>query len=141
MTVQVAKIYLQSVKYADLEINMNCLKLSRLKRMIDTATPVLEKYKSSTVTGIMNAIMAKNIDEMKLDQLIDNFIDTRLNITKALDTMPNEYAAVLAMRYLGYYGFRRISMELGISVKKAKKLHKEALEVFSTVVENQGIFC
>lgn len=115
--------------------NMIDVKLDQLKIYKALSTKATSALSASPRTGTPNIhrmedIIIKMVDlENEIILSLDKLLDTRLEISAAIDNIPcKEYRMILELRYLCYMPWSEIAAKLKYSKQHTFRLHDEALK-------------
>ncbi|MCD7810301.1 MAG: DUF1492 domain-containing protein [Ruminococcus sp.] len=127
-----AREYLEQVQVIDKQINQKLKKAQMLRQSLYGRGINYEQsgvHTNSAGSGI-EAVLVKIADyESEADTLIDELVTKRLEIEKAIATVPDEKGrTVLEHRYLYLQSWEEISVEMGYSKPHLYRLHREALQ-------------
>lgn len=139
-----AKEYLSQVRILDAAINASIAECLRLRQIADSI-PTLNLDTPKVAGGNadkcgMTAVVQKYIDlESKINAETDAYVDLRDEVRGTIRAVPDPLLrSVLKMRYLSFYTFDRIAVELRYSSRQVIRLHKDALR-YIEVPKNKKI--
>lgn len=139
-----AKEYLSQVRILDAAINASIAECLRFRQIADSI-PTLNLDTPKVVGGNadkcgMTGVVRKYIDlESKINAETDAYVDLRDEVRGTIRAVPDPLLrSVLKMRYLSFYTFDRIAVELRYSRRQVIRLHKDALR-YIEVPKNKKI--
>ena len=126
------KEYLSQAYRVDQRINSKIEQVSSLHDLATKATQTLSDMPGSATRNVhrMEDVIIKIIDfENEINAEIDKLVDTKLEITRLINSVPNkEEQTLLELRYLCFKTWEQIAVEMGYSVQNVYKLHTRALK-------------
>ena len=131
-----AKEFLQQVYFAQQEVEM---KLEQIERLQSLATRITTRFKS-TPSGSNSIDSRIEISVAEIQEQINRLSE---EVTKLLSVSKEVQATIaqvekvisrriLEYRYLSFFTWKQIAIMMRTSLRHVYKLHKEALENFST---------
>jgi len=134
-----AKVRLKQIETMNGNINNKIAELSSLKEL---ATSITSAFGNEPVSGTKNtdrigSIIAK-IDEIEreLDQMIDEYVDYRQEISKSIEQINDVLkATILYKHYFQFENFGDIATDLGYTYQWVCTVHGRALQSLDKVMK------
>lgn len=131
-----AKEYLQQIKKDDIRINQLVKEVDDLRRRtvfisgIDYSKDRVQTS-SDGMTGAMKAIEKFYDAEIRLNKMIDRFIEEKEKIVSQIQMLSkSDYIEILYLRYVNYMSFEEIACKQAWSYSWTIHRHGEALQEF-----------
>ena len=133
-----AKEYLSQARLLDARINA---KIQQVAALNDLAT-----HATATLTGMprnpnrsesrMAEAVVKIVDlQNEINHDIDELVDLKREIVGVIKRIDNpEYQTLLELRYLCFYSWEKVAVEMEYDLRYLHKLHRKALEQCSAIV-------
>ena len=133
-----AKEYLSQARLLDARINA---KIQQVAALNDLAT-----HATATLTGMprnpnrsesrMAEAVVKIVDlQNEINHDIDELVDLKREIVGVIKRIDNpEYQTLLELRYLCFYSWEKVAVEMEYDLRYLHKLHRKALEQCSAFV-------
>jgi len=133
-----AKEYLSQARLLDARINA---KIQQVAALNDLAT-----HATATLTGMprnpnrsesrMAEAVVKIVDlQNEINHDIDELVDLKREIVGIIKRIENpEYQTLLELRYLCFYSWEKVAVEMEYDLRYLHKLHRKALEQCSAFV-------
>lgn len=140
MTTEEVKSYLNQAYYLDMRINTLQDELNMLENKLFRCTP---SYSNTGHNSSPQPTFEYTIDKVmqyrdRLNNEIDNLIDTKKSIKKAIDKLDNDKEKLLLYkRYINFQTFESIAEDLDITPRQVYKIHKKTLEKLKEFIEVQ----
>ena len=133
-----AKEYLGQAYRIDQRINSKLEQVASLRALATKATSTL----SDTLQGgsrnvqAMEATIVKIVDlENEINEDIDTLVDLKQEIVGVIKHIQNpEYQTLLELRYLCFYSWEKVAVEMEYDLRYMHKLHRKALEQCSAFI-------
>ena len=133
-----AKEYLGQAYRIDQRINSKLEQVASLRALATKATSTL----SDTLQGgsrnvqAMEATIVKIVDlENEINEDIDTLVDLKREIVGVIKHIQNpEYQTLLELRYLCFYSWEKVAVEMEYDLRYMHKLHRKALEQCSAFI-------
>lgn len=129
-----AKQYLSQAIRMDERINSKIRQLDELNSLATKCTPTLTgmpKNPSGSASRMEDTIVKIIMLQDEINKSIDELVDLKARITRAIDAMKNpEEQLLLRYRYFDNASWEDISMMLSVSVRTAHRIHGSALQNF-----------
>ncbi len=134
-----AKEYLSQAKYLDMRINSKLEQIESLRLLATKATSVLTGMPHSPrkTDSAMADTVAKIIDlQNEINRDIDNLVELKQEITKAIKSISDmECQMILEKRYLCFFSWEQISVDLSYSIQHTFRIHEKALKEIDAVLQ------
>lgn len=130
--------WLQQVKKLDELIDGKLAEREQLMALATRVTPNMDgmPHGSGGVQDRMGLIVAKLADLAKeTDDLVDQYVDYKDKVVKALEQLPEREYAVLHRRYIRYWSWGRIADDLHYSKMQIQRIEQSALNMLHNVIE------
>ena len=132
------KEYLSQAYRIDQRINSKLEQVASLRALATKATSTLSDTPpcgSRNVQSMENVIV-KIIDlENEINEDIDTLVDLKREIVGVINRIDNpEYQTLLELRYLCFYSWEKVAVEMEYDLRYLHKLHRKALEQCSAFV-------
>ena len=126
------KEYLSQAYRIDQRINSKLEQVASLRALATKATSTL----SDTPPSGSRNVIVKIIDlENEINEDIDTLVDLKREIVGVIKRIDNpEYQTLLELRYLCFYSWEKVAVEMEYDLRYLHKLHRKALEQCSAFV-------
>ena len=132
------KEYLGQAYRIDQRINSKLEQVGSLRALATKATAAISDTPSGGSRNVqsMESVIVKNIDlEHEINADIDMLVDLKREIVNVIKRISNpEYQTLLELRYLCFYSWEKIAVEMDYDLRYMHKLHKKALDQCSAFV-------
>ena len=127
-----AKEYLGQAYRLDQRINSKLEQVSSLTELAKNVTTTLTGMPRNPnhATSTMADAIAKIIDlQAEINGDIDRLVDLKREMVKMIKAVNNpEYQTLLELRYLCFYTWEQIAVDMGYNVRHVYRIHDEAVE-------------
>ena len=127
-----AKEYLGQAYRLDQRINSKLEQISSLNELAKKVTTTLTGMprNPNQATSTMADAVAKIIDlQAEINSDIDRLVDLKREMVKLIKAVNNmEYQTLLELRYLCFYTWEQIAVDMGYNVRHVYRIHDEAVE-------------
>lgn len=127
-----AKEYLGQAYRIDQRINSKLEQVGSLRALATKATSTVSDTPPGGSRNVhsMEDIIVKIIDlENEINDEIDALVDLKREIMGVIRAIENlEYQTLLELRYLCFYSWEKIAVEMDYDLRYMHKLHRKALE-------------
>ena len=133
------KTWLGRVRYIDRRVEAKSEQVMRLRARLEGRRAVISDMPRGGVGGDWTDIVAK-IQELEdeINAEIDRLIDTRRDVVRAIDSLPDErMRTLLELRYLNGWGWQRIADALHYERRWILALHSESLNLIYEKLTNK----
>ena len=126
------KEYLDQAYRIDQRINSKLEQVGSLRALAMSDTPP----SGSRNVQSMESIIVKIIDlENEINEDIDMLVDLKREIVGVIKRIENpEYQTLLELRYLCFYSWEKVAVEMEYDLRYLHKLHRKALEQCSAFI-------
>ena len=133
-----AKEYLSQARLLDARINAKIQQVAALNDLATHATATLTgmpRNPSRSESRMAEAVV-KIIDlQNEINRDIDKLVDLKREIIAVIKRIDNpEYQTLLELRYLCFYSWEKVAVEMEYDLRYLHKLHRKALEQCSAFV-------
>ena len=132
------KEYLSQAYRIDQRINSKLEQVASLRALATKATSTISDNLPSGSQNVqaMEDIIVKIIDlENEINKDIGTLVDLRREIVGVIKRISNpEYQTLLELRYLCFYSWEKVAVEMEYDLRYVHKLHKKAMEQCSVSV-------
>ena len=132
------KEYLRQAYRSDQRINSKLEQVASLRALATKATSTLSDTPPSGSRNVqsMENVIVKIIDlENEINEDIDTLVDLKREIVGVIKRIDNpEYQTLLELRYLCFYSWEKVAVEMEYDLRYLHKLHRKALEQCSAFV-------
>ena len=122
----------------DQRINSKLEQVASLRALATKATSTLSDTPPSGSRNVqsMENVIVKIIDlENEINEDIDTLVDLKREIVGVIKRIDNpEYQTLLELRYLCFYSWEKVAVEMEYDLRYLHKLHRKALEQCSAFV-------
>lgn len=80
--------------------------------------------------AVINLVMLAN----EIDKLIDQYIDYKQQVIKALEELPEKEYGVLHRHYIRYMTWEQVAEDMGYSVRQVLRIRKNSLKNLENVI-------
>ena len=126
------KEYLSQAYRIDQRINSKLEQVASLRALATKATSTLSNTppSGSRNTQAMENTIEKIVDlENEINEDINTLVDLKREIMGIIKRIPNpEYQTLLELRYLCFYSWERVALDMSYDLRYIHKLHRRALE-------------
>ena len=130
-----AKQYLRQVKRLDNLINAKLEQVDELRGIVTKITSKLDavKVEKHNFVDKTGTLISKIVDlEKEINKDIDKLIDLKAEVIENIDKVKNQdYRLLLTLRYLNYWTWEQIAVEMNYSYVHVHRLHSRALREFN----------
>lgn len=134
------KEYLSQAYRIDQRINSKLEQVASLRALATKATSTISDNLPSGSQNVqaMEDNIVKIIDlENEINKDIGTLVDLRREIVGVIKRMSNpEYQTLLELRYLCFYSWEKVAVEMDYDLRYMHKLHRKALEQCSVFIPN-----
>lgn len=135
-----AQEWLEQVRKLDQMINAKLAERDRLKDMATDISPKPMDGMPFDNTGVvprkMESAVVKLIDLAdELNRLIDEYINHKQKVVKALEQLPAKEYGVLHRHYIRYMTWEQIAEDMGYSTMQVWRIRKKGLKNLQDVIE------
>ncbi len=127
-----AKEYLGQAYRLDQRINSKLEQVSSLNELAKKVTTTLTGMprNPNQATSTMADAVAKIIDlQAEINGDIDRLVDLKREMVTLIKAVNNiEYQTLLELRYLCFYTWEQIAVDMGYNVRHVYRIHDEAVE-------------
>ena len=138
------KEYLSQAYRIDQRINSKLEQVASLRALATKATSTLSDTPPSGSRNVqsMENVIVKIIDlENEINEDIDTLVDLKREIVGVIKRIDNpEYQTLLELRYLCFYSWEKVAVEMEYDLRYLHKLHRKALEQCSAFGEDKSAF-
>ena len=134
-----AKEYLSQVYLLEQQVRSKLEQIESLKSLADyvstdfTREPVSHTRNVSSMQDTVLKIMELN---KELDAQIDALVDKKIEIIHTLAQIQRvDYRLILEKRYISFYAWEKIAMDLRYSVRNVQRMHSRALQVVQGILD------
>ena len=137
-----AKEYLSQAKTLDMRINSKIQQLASLNDLALKATAVITGMPHSPNKG--KSSMADTIDKIidlqaEINRDIDTLVDLKKEIMETIKSVSgHEAQTVLEKRYLCFFSWEQIAVDMHYSIQYAYRIHDRALEEISERLKQES---
>lgn len=132
------KEYLSQAYRIDQRINSKLEQVASLRVLATKATSTISDNLPSGSQNVqaMEDIIVKIIDlENEINKDISTLVDLKREIVGVIKRISNpEYQTLLELRYLCFYSWEKVAVEMEYDLRYVHKLHKKAMEQCSVSV-------
>ena len=132
------KEYLSQAYRIDQRINSKLEQVESLRALATKATSTISDNLPSGSQNVqaMEDIIVKIIDlENEINKDISTLVDLKREIVGVIKRISNpEYQTLLELRYLCFYSWEKVAVEMEYDLRYVHKLHKKAMEQCSVSV-------
>lgn len=125
------KEYLSQAYRIDQRINSKLEQVASLRALATKATSTLSDTPPSGSRNVqsMENVIVKIIDlENEINEDIDTLVDLKREIVGVIKRIDNpEYQTLLELRYLCFYSWEKVAVEMEYDLRYLHKLHRKAL--------------
>ena len=133
-----AKEYLSQARLLDARINAKIQQVAALNDLATHATATLtgmprnpNRSESRMAEAVVKIVDLKN----EINHDIDELVDLKREIVGVIKRIDNpEYQTLLELRYLCFYSWEKVAVEMEYDLRYLHKLHRKALEQCSAFV-------
>ena len=131
-----AKEYLEQARYLDMRINAKLAVRAKFKVQSS-------KFKDEGISPALEDLLCGGGRkwaelEAEIDREIDELAELKLKITQLIRRVSKpEYRTVLELRYLCFWSWEKIALNMGYSPAHIYRIHTEALEAFSEILNGK----
>lgn len=133
-----AKEYLGQAYRIDQRINSKLEQVGSLRVLATKATSTISNTPPSGSRNVhsMEGIIVKIIDlENEINADIDTLVDLKREIMGVIKVIDNpEYQTLLELRYLCFYSWEKVAVEMDYDLRYMHKLHRKALELCTAFI-------
>lgn len=133
-----AKEYLGQAYRIDQWINSKLEQVGSLQALAAKATSTISNTPPSGSRNVhsMEGIIVKIIDlENEINADIDTLVDLKREIMGVIKVIDNpEYQTLLELRYLCFYSWEKVAVEMDYDLRYMHKLHRKALELCTAFI-------
>ena len=133
-----AKEYLGQAYRIDQRINSKLEQVGSLRALASKATSTISNTPPSGSRNVhsMEGIIVKIIDlENEINADIDTLVDLKREIMGVIKVIDNpEYQTLLELRYLCFYSWEKVAVEMDYDLRYMHKLHRKALELCTAFI-------
>lgn len=133
-----AKEYLGQAYRIDQRINSKLEQVGSLRALAAKATSTFSNTPPSGSRNVhsMEGIIVKIIDlENEINADIDTLVDLKREIMGVIKVIDNpEYQTLLELRYLCFYSWEKVAVEMDYDLRYIYKLHRKALELCTAFI-------
>lgn len=133
-----AKEYLGQAYRIDQRINSKLEQVASLRALATKATSTLSDTPQGGSRNVqaMEATIVKIVDlENEINEDIDTLVDLKREIVGVIKHIQNpEYQTLLELRYLCFYSWEKVAVEMEYDLRYMHKLHRKALEQCSEFI-------
>ena len=133
-----AKEYLSQVMHIDQRINSKLEQVTRLRENATNCTAALSDMPRPDSPNIqrMEETICKIVDlEHEINADIDRLVDLKADARKAINAVTDpDQQLILELRYLCFYSWEKVAVEMEYDLRYLHKLHRKALEQCSAFV-------
>lgn len=126
------KEYLGQAYRIDQRINSKLEQVGSLRALAAKATSTISDMPHSGSRDVqsMEGIIVKIIDlENEINADIDTLVDLKREIVRIIKAIDNpEYQTLLELRYLCFFSWEKVAVEMDYDLRYLHKLHRKALE-------------
>lgn len=137
-----AKEYLSHAYRIDQRINSKLEQVASLRALATKATSTFSDTPKSGSRNIqsMEATVVKIVDlENEINGDIDTLVDLKREIVGVIKQIDNpEYQTLLELRYLCFYSWEKVAVEMDYDLRYLHKLHRRALEQCTAFIPAGG---
>ncbi len=134
------KEYLSQAYRIDQRINSKLEQVASLRALATKATSTISDNLPSGSQNVqaMEDNIVKIIDlENEINKDIGTLVDLRREIVGVIKRISNpEYQTLLELRYLCFYSWEKVAVEMDYDLRYMHKLHRKALEQCSVFIPN-----
>ena len=125
------KEYLSQAYRIDQRINSKLEQVASLRALATKATSTL----SDTPPSGSRNVQSMETVIVKINEDIDTLVDLKREIVGVIKRIDNpEYQTLLELRYLCFYSWEKVAVEMEYDLRYLHKLHRKALEQCSAFV-------
>ena len=125
------KEYLSQARYLDMRINSKIQQVASLNDLATKATSALTgmPHNPNHATSTMEETITKIVDlQDEINSDIDRLVDLKQEITATIKAVGNtEYQTLLEKRYLCFFSWEQIAVDMKYDLRYIHKLHSRAL--------------
>lgn len=133
-----AKEYLGQAHRIDQRINSKLEQVASLRALATKATSTLSDTPQGGSRNVpaMEATIVKIVDlENEINEDIDTLVDLKREIVGVIKHIQSpEYQTLLELRYLCFYSWEKVAVEMEYDLRYMHKLHRKALEQCSAFI-------
>lgn len=133
-----AKEYFGQAYRIDQRINSKLEQVRSLRALAAKATSTISNTPPSGSRNVhsMEGIIVKIIDlENEINADIDTLVDLKREIMGVVKVIDNpEYQTLLELRYLCFYSWEKVAVEMDYDLRYMHKLHRKALELCTAFI-------
>lgn len=126
------KEYLAQAYRIDQRINSKLEQITSLRELATKATSTLSDMPHSSTRNIssMEGIICKMVDlENEINTDIDTLVDLKCSMVSVIKQIQSpEYQTLLELRYLCFYSWEKIAVDMGYSLQHIFRIHEKALK-------------
>ena len=136
MTVDEKKKYLRQYRYLEGRVNSLCDELAKWRSLAERITPVLSDMPKGSGGDRLPRTVEKIIElEQELDAQIDQMIDTRREIEKAVAAVDDQRLRdVLEQHYIRGLTWGDVAQIMKIDTRWVYRLHIKALQKLTIII-------
>ncbi len=136
MTVDEKKKYLRQYRYLEGRVNSLCDELAKWRSLAERITPVLSDMPKGSGGDRLPRTVEKIIElEQELDAQIDQMIDTRREIEKAVAAVDDQRLRdVLEQHYIRGLTWEDVAQIMKIDTRWVYRLHIKALQKLTIII-------
>lgn len=135
-----AKEYLSQAKYLDMRINSKIQQVQSLNDLATSATSVLTGMprNPSPSTSRMADAVVKIVDlQEEINRDINNLVDLKREIMQFIKAISDvEYQTILEKRYLCFFTWEQIAVDMRYSIHHLYKMHNTALDICDSILKH-----
>ena len=136
-----AKQYLNQIRKANVMINYKQKQLDELRELTISITANItpDKVQSSGSQDKIGDTIAKIIDlQNDINKDIDRLVDLKREIMNVIDQLDAVYLELIYLRYFEFQTWEQIACEMNYSCPWIWKLHGEALQKVSEILQQDS---
>lgn len=132
------KEYLSQAYRIDQRINSKLEQVGSLRALATKATSTISDMPPSGSRNVhsMESIIVKMADlENEINEDIDSLVDLKREIVGIIKAIDNpEHQTLLELRYLCFFSWEKVAVEMDYDLRYLHKLHRKALEQCSAFI-------
>ena len=136
-----AKEYLKQIRKANIMINYKQRQLDELRELCTSITSPInsDKVQTSGVSDKIGDTVSKIIDLQNIiNSDIDRLVDLKQEIMAVIDKLDATYLQLIYLRYFEFQTWEQIACEMNYSCPWIWKLHGEALQKVSEILQQDS---
>lgn len=136
-----AKEYLKQIRKANIMINYKQRQLDELRELCTSITCPInsDKVQTSGVSDKIGDTVSKIIDLQNIiNSDIDRLVDLKQEIMAVIDKLDATYLQLIYLRYFEFQTWEQIACEMNYSCPWIWKLHGEALQKVSEILQQDS---